>query len=110
MDGILPRAREFRTQTLSRLERTATWPSKLWADLHVAMHQRAIAELDSLKAFCAFLTEKNAFTFPRLTNDPQCSEVASRLLSHLIANGTPLDGFSSLIEESKFAGEGSYGR
>jgi hypothetical protein len=104
MDGLITEARTLRGKS-SSTEIGATAPSALWASFHEVMHRPAIDGTDQVRAFTAFLTEENAFTFPRKTSDPVCATVAAKLINHLNTIGRPLGGFPATIEESRFASD-----
>jgi putative sugar O-methyltransferase len=99
MGEIIERARRFRAEVRQRKVAPLT-ASQLWEGSHEEMHTKAIEAIEDEPAFIEFLTANNAFTFPRLTDDPQCVPIADAYLDYLARQGTPLPALPSEIAES----------
>jgi len=101
---FINRAREARAKYSGTPTATPVSPSQLWHDIHIDMHQKAIAGIDDERELAAFVTENNAFTFPRLVSDPECAPIAERFLEHLSRQGYPIDSLPPEYQESALAG------
>jgi putative sugar O-methyltransferase len=104
--AIIAKARSLRKTVQATLKAPdAVRMSYLWQSAHHDMHNKAIASIDDEHDLIAFLTENNAFTYPRLVDDPQCAPIADAYLVYLEKAGTPLRGMPDTIAESDLVGK-----
>jgi putative sugar O-methyltransferase len=78
--------------------------SDLWQSAHQDMHIKIIASLDNEHDLIAFLTENNAFTYPRLVDDPLCARIIDAYLAYLDKAGTPISRLPEEMAESDLVG------
>jgi putative sugar O-methyltransferase len=81
--------------------------TKIWEHAYDTLHRKAIAEVDDERAFIEIMTANNAFTYPRLIDDPQFQPVVDRYVTYLRKQDSPLESLPPEIEESPFVSKRS---
>lgn len=99
MGVVIERARKFRAEVL-RGDPSAFGATEIWENLHNSLHRKAIAEVDDEMAFIELMTANNAFTYPRLIDEPLFQPVVDRYLAYFEKQGAPLGSYPAEIEES----------
>ncbi len=106
MGDIIRRARALRAEVLSGSP-SAFKASQIWENAYDSLHRKAIAEIDDELAFIDVMTANNAFTYPRLVDEPLFQPVVDRYLAYLEEQGSSLNSLPKEIEESLFVSKRS---
>jgi hypothetical protein len=99
LGAVIERARKLRAEVLSG-DPSAFEATKIWENLHNSLHRKAIDDVDDEMAFIEIMTANNAFTYPRLIDEPLFQPVVDRYLAYFEQQGTPLQSLPAEIEES----------
>jgi hypothetical protein len=106
MSSIIDTARRLREEILaSGLPSAVGERSVAWQEVHERIHRPMILECSDPHELVRRVTEENAFTFPRHTDDPACRPIAWGYLDWLEGFGAPLEGLDERVQESPLVGK-----